>query len=249
MKLQTNRRILGVVLLTLVFGGLPSVSHGQEAETSVLASRIIDQDVYDAKPQLIGEVDDIVIRRSGRVKKLTVEFGGFLGIGDKLVAVSFKKFNLKTGGIYLDATAQELEKMPEFNYYRKGLVPEYYYSRVRPYQGPYDYPLGYPQGPYGPRSLVPPDEWAFSPRSFLASVVLDRRVINEDGQDIGIVKDLLINRKNNMVAKVIISSEGILGNDTYVEVPYKPLGFTPYGVVYDITPAKLKEMPKYSYPE
>jgi hypothetical protein len=43
------------------------------------------------------------------------------------------------------------------------------------------------------------------------------------------------------VEKIIISSVEILGKDIHVALPYKPLGFTPYGLIYDIMPGRLKD--------
>ncbi|MFW6115060.1 MAG: PRC-barrel domain-containing protein [Thermodesulfobacteriota bacterium] len=169
---------------------------------------------------------------SGRIKKLTVEFGGFLDIGDKLVAVAFKNTSMKNGGIALEAAEQELEKRQEFNYYENNLRPEYYY---RPSPRAYGRPYNYLRQPYsysyqGPPSHYPyeaPSRYqrgypgrqemlyglALSPSRFLASVVMDRRLINEEGKNIGWVEDLIIDRKNNNVEKIVLSSLEIIGED------------------------------------
>jgi hypothetical protein len=241
MKSGIRGGVVGLAAFILFFGMVPADLQAQEDGTQIMASRIIDAAVYDEKQQQIGEVDDLILRRSGRVKKLTVEFGGFLDMGDTLVAVSFKRFGLKNGDVTLDATKQQLQKRSEFNYYRHGLRPGYYY-RARPYAGPYYYPPpGYYYGPNAQNPPVEPYEWAFSPSRFLASVVMNRRLINEEGKDIGRVKDLLINRKDNKVEKIILFSEEILGEKVYAGLAYEPLGFTALGLVYDISPGKLKD--------
>ena len=243
-----NKWIVGFLLLIPLLAGFPVMSLGLENESLLLASRIIDRDVYDGKQKLIGEVDDIIIRRSGKVKKLTVEFGGFLDIGDKLVALPFKNISLKDGKVAVEATEQELEKRAGIDYFRQGLRPDYYY-RPRPYTGRYWYP---PPGPYyGPHMDGPtfdPAEWAFSPARFLASALLNRRLINEEGKALGRIKDLVIDRKNNKVEKIVLSSIHILGEEIYVALPYEPPGFTAYGLVYEIAPAKLKDF-IYPYEE
>lgn len=96
---------------------------------------------------------------------------------------------------------------------------------------------------------MPPEKWSFSPARFLASTVIDRRLTNEAGEDIGWLEDLLINPKNNTVEKIIISSEDILGENTRAALPFRPLVFSGYGlVVYDISPAEIKNMPTFTYP-
>ena len=266
MNTGTNKAIVAFLFLFLLLLGFPPGSQAQEGEALVLASQIIDQDVYDENQKLIGEVDDMIIRRSGKVKKITVEFGGFLDIADKLVAIAFKNTSMKNGGIALEATEEDLEKWQEFNYYESNLRPEYYYrprSRAyggRYYGGPYGSPYGRPypysyRGRYGyrpgysyPGAQEMPYEFALSPSRFLASVVMDRRLINEEGKDIGSVEDLIINRKNNDVEKIVLSSLDIMGEDVYVALPYEPMGFTAYGLVYDITPKELKDF-IYPYKE
>ena len=51
---------------------------------------MIDRDVYDKNDKLIREVEDIIIRRSGKIKKLIIEYGKFLDIADRLVSPNFK---------------------------------------------------------------------------------------------------------------------------------------------------------------
>lgn len=237
MTRATNQRIAGLACILLLLLAFPV----QAEEQGVLASRILDHDVLDGNGKLIGEVDDIVIRRSGTVKKLTVEFGGFIDIADTLAAVNFKNCEVKNGKVALDATQEQLRKKPEYSYFSQGLRPEYYY-RARPYAGPRHYP---PRGyPYGPHNENPPMEyyrWAFSPSRFLASTVINRPLINEGGKPIGRVQDLLINQKGHSIEKIILFSEDILGEDVYVALSYQPLGFTGYGLVYDIRPRELKE--------
>ena len=249
MDLRLYRAIAGCLFLALLFLGSPADSQAQEKEAGVLASKIIDQDVYDENQKLIGEVDDIIIRRSGRAKKVTVEFGGFLDMGDKLVAVSCKNFTMKNGKVILEAALQQLKKRPEFYYFRRGLRPGYY-CRTRPYSRPwpYRYRSRYSYGPHVQRRPMKPYEWAFSPSRFLASVVIDRRLINEKGKEIGRVKDLLIDRGDNKVENIIISSVDIMGEDIYIALPCEPLSFTAFGLVYDISQGQLKDF-IYPYEE
>ena len=93
MKLNT-RALLGVWVISFIVV-LSAGAEQQEGATSILASQIIDHDVIDANQELIGEVDDIIFKRSGKAKTLTVDFGGFLDTGDKLVALPFKRFSMK----------------------------------------------------------------------------------------------------------------------------------------------------------
>jgi sporulation protein YlmC with PRC-barrel domain len=255
--------IVPIVLLSLsilVTGGFRTAM-GREKAPTRLATAILDQDVYDSTGNLIGEVEDVIIKRSGKAKKLLVEFGGFFDIGDKLVSLPFSRFDFKDGDIALEVTEEELDKRPEFHYGEEGLRP-YYYRRARPATRPGDYhdrrsPGNYPYPPPGPYSYgyrherpdsyppANPEDFIYTPSRFLASSVIQRRIINDEGKSIGRVQDLVINKADNTVEKIVLFSENILDEEVYVALAYQPLGFNDYGVVYDIQPEELK---KFIYP-
>jgi PRC-barrel domain len=50
------------------------------------------QDVYDPNNNKIGEVMDVLLDKSGKVTSLIIGVGGFLGAGEKDVAVPFDAF-------------------------------------------------------------------------------------------------------------------------------------------------------------
>src|SRR6202040_2665834 len=53
------------------------------------ASKVIGADVYDRDNKKLGDVQDVVLDKSGRVAAVVVNVGGFLGMGTKNVAVKF----------------------------------------------------------------------------------------------------------------------------------------------------------------
>ncbi|MCF8131270.1 MAG: PRC-barrel domain-containing protein, partial [Deltaproteobacteria bacterium] len=134
-------------------------------------------------------------------------------------------------------------KKKNFDYYQHGLLPAYYYQG-RPYPGGFPPRKRYSYTPY-PERHVDLYRLSFSPSPYLASVVMDRRLIDEDGREIGQVKDLLIDFKKKQITKIILASIRLLGKDIYVAIPYKPLKFAEQGVVYEELPGSLKD---YIYP-
>jgi sporulation protein YlmC with PRC-barrel domain len=54
-------------------------------------SRFLGLDVYGADNQKIGDVDEILVDRQGRVQGFVVGVGGFLGIAQKNVAIPFNQ--------------------------------------------------------------------------------------------------------------------------------------------------------------
>ena len=249
-RLWNNTKwVLGIVI-GASFLMLPLSSGAQGKGEFILASKIIDQRIFNEQGMEIGEIDDLVIRRSGKIKKVTLQVGGFLDVGDKLIAMPFSKVRVEDRKILVSATQEQLEAKPEFDYYNRGLRPGYHYRRpyARNYRY-YHYPLPYYYGqqPYPEERGEEPYPWTFSPGRFLASTIVDRDVINEERLPLGEVEDLIIDIKNRKVWKIIISAEDIRGEDSPVAVEYEPIGFTPVGIVYDISQKKVRSLPKYLY--
>lgn len=54
--------------------------------------------VYGANNENVGDIRDILLERDGRVAALIVGVGGFLGIGEKSVALPFDAFEFMAAG-------------------------------------------------------------------------------------------------------------------------------------------------------
>ncbi len=80
------------------------------------------QDVYDQSNTKIGQIMDVLVGQDGQVSALIVGVGGFLGAGEKDVAVSFNtvKAAMKDNKIYLtmNTTKDALKSAPGFKYDR-----------------------------------------------------------------------------------------------------------------------------------
>jgi sporulation protein YlmC with PRC-barrel domain len=78
------------------------------------------QTVYDPSDNKIGEVMDVLLAPDGHTTALIVGVGGFLGAGEKDVAVPFSaiKHTMKDKKIYLtmDATKDDLKAAPGLKY-------------------------------------------------------------------------------------------------------------------------------------
>jgi sporulation protein YlmC with PRC-barrel domain len=78
------------------------------------------QDIYDPSDSKIGKIDDVLVSGSGQVNAVMVGVGGFLGVGEKDVAVPFTavKQTTKNNKTYLtmDATKDALKSAPGFKY-------------------------------------------------------------------------------------------------------------------------------------
>ena len=94
------------------------------------------QDVYDPSDNKIGEVMDVLVDREGKVTALIVGVGGFLGAGEKDVAVPFnavhattKSNNSNNGNkwyLVMNSSKDTLKNAKGFKYDRNAMtwVPE-----------------------------------------------------------------------------------------------------------------------------
>jgi sporulation protein YlmC with PRC-barrel domain len=78
------------------------------------------QAVYDPKETKIGDIDDVLVDKDGRITALIIGVGGFLGVGEKDVAVPFSavkgtKKNDKWW-LTLNETKDSLKKAVGFKY-------------------------------------------------------------------------------------------------------------------------------------
>jgi sporulation protein YlmC with PRC-barrel domain len=80
------------------------------------------QNVYDPSDQKIGEIKDVLITKDGKVGAFIVAVGGFVGMGEKDVAVPFEdvKGVKKNDKWYLtmQANKDELKSAPGLKYDR-----------------------------------------------------------------------------------------------------------------------------------
>jgi sporulation protein YlmC with PRC-barrel domain len=87
---------------------------------SVTVTDWYKQNVYDPQNSKIGEVMDVLVSPDGKVSSLIVGVGGFLGAGEKDVAVDFGaiKRTTKNNSIYLtmNTTKDALKSAPGFKY-------------------------------------------------------------------------------------------------------------------------------------
>ena len=79
-------------------------------------TRFYKQSVYDPAKDKIGTVDDVIVNDRGQISGLIIGVGGFLGVGEKDVAVAFNavQAEMKDGAWYLtlDTTKDALKSAP-----------------------------------------------------------------------------------------------------------------------------------------
>ena len=88
------------------------------------------QNVYDPQDNKIGEIMDVLVDREGKATALIIGVGGFLGAGEKDVAVPFSAVQVKSKNnkpyLVMNATKDHLRSAKGFKYDRNALnwMPE-----------------------------------------------------------------------------------------------------------------------------
>ena len=99
-------------------GTAPAYMVGQSA-TQIMVSDYLDKTVYGPADQSIGEIKNLVIdQTTGQVTDVVLGVGGFLGMGEKDVAIPFKDLKVAMRGgkswFAVGASKDELKNAPDF---------------------------------------------------------------------------------------------------------------------------------------
>jgi sporulation protein YlmC with PRC-barrel domain len=90
---------------------------------AILKSRelagVLGKEVRSATGENMGRIVDVVVDRTGQVRAAVIDFGGFLGVGSRKIAVdwdavSFPRPDDKAGRVILDFTRDQLKAGPEY---------------------------------------------------------------------------------------------------------------------------------------
>jgi|HubBroStandDraft_6_1064221.scaffolds.fasta_scaffold386485_2 hypothetical protein len=80
---------------------------------------ILGKEVRSATGENMGRIVDVVVDRSGQVRAAIIDFGGFLGVGSRKIAVDWNALHFprpgdKAGRVTLEFTRDQLKAGPEY---------------------------------------------------------------------------------------------------------------------------------------
>ncbi|MBV9954340.1 MAG: PRC-barrel domain-containing protein [Pseudolabrys sp.] len=94
-----------------------------QASTEWRASKIVGAPVYSTDNRKIGDVNDLLLAPAGGIHAAVIGVGGFLGVGEKNVAVPFAALQITRRAnsdaverITINLTQQQLQDAPRFSY-------------------------------------------------------------------------------------------------------------------------------------
>ena len=109
---NVSAQIAGSTTPGMAVEELQTIARGWSATKQMLG-----KPVYNAKNEKVGDVDDLIIAPDSASSYAIIGVGGFLGLGERQVAVPANHLKHTEGRIVLpDATKEALQAMPSFQY-------------------------------------------------------------------------------------------------------------------------------------
>ena len=179
---------------------------------AVLASNLLGKQVYtsaDADAESVGDINDVVMDQNGNTEWVIVGVGGFLGMGEKEVALSIEQVDwVERDGervVITNMTKAQLEAAAEFN--RDALNDD---DKYQPFQ--------FSWTDEGKKRLDMLKSWDWEHSSMMqvayedlsADALIGTRVKDPNNDDIGEVGDVLLTEKGEVTA-YIVDVGGFLG--------------------------------------
>lgn len=98
-----------------------------QSATQMMASQYIGQTVKGPSGKELGDINNLVMNSDGNVEAAVIGVGGFLGVGEKNVAIPFENITQKTDEngelfILVNLSKQQLETAPVFKSTEPGLM-------------------------------------------------------------------------------------------------------------------------------
>jgi len=91
------------------------------------AEGILGKEVRSSADENMGRIVDIIVDRSGQVRAAVIDFGGFLGVGSRKIAVdwgvlNFSAPNEKRDIVTIELTREQVKTAPEYKDKRAVIV-------------------------------------------------------------------------------------------------------------------------------
>jgi sporulation protein YlmC with PRC-barrel domain len=80
------------------------------------ASKMIGSTVYDVQNRNIGSVKELILGKDGKIDKVVLDVGSFLGMGGKYVAVPLSDIKTDNNRLTLDRSKEQLQQMAEYRF-------------------------------------------------------------------------------------------------------------------------------------
>lgn len=93
----------------------PVLAAAAPSRLEMQASELIGTDVINASGETIGELKDLIFdARDGEIRSAVIEYGGWLGVGERAVALPAGPLTQRGNSLVFDVTEEALRNAPNF---------------------------------------------------------------------------------------------------------------------------------------
>lgn len=82
------------------------------------ATSVLGRTVRDPAGDTIGRITDVLVDQNGQPRAAVIDFGGFMGVGDRRIAVVWRALHFQPaseqGKILLEMTADQIKAIPSY---------------------------------------------------------------------------------------------------------------------------------------
>lgn len=204
-------------------------------EAGLRATEFMDYTLINSQGENLGEVEDLMVGlQSGRLTYAILSFGGFLDLGENVVAIPLNVLNFNNidridQTLTFDIDEEMIQNAPSFN------------------------PNAWPDAS-DPRwddditNYWEANAVATGPKALRASDLIGYNVINAQGEDLGDVEDLMIGLNSGRVKYAVLSFGGFLGlGDKLFAVPLSSMQFSfdEEALIFDVPQEMLENAPGF----
>lgn len=214
-------------------------------------ARLVGRTVRNAAEESIGEITSVVIARDGSVSSVIVGVGGFLGVGQREVAIRWQDLQIRENGavVHTNVTREQLAALPAYQYapnQRPGVIAFPATLNAPALNAPM---AAAPATPATPATAAPVAAAALAAGGMSANDIIGSSVRSPANEAIGRVYDILLDR-TGAARSLVVSSGGMLGiGDRRVELPYSEVRLVREGstlsIVSRLTAAQIAQVAEY----
>ena len=210
---------------------------------SVNAEKMIGRTVVNSNNEKVGDVESVLIDSDGRARYVVVGVGGFLGVGERDVAIRWDALSFadNTDKVIVNATKDQLSALPAHRFPDpswKGKV--------------YAYDNDLRDNPYlrdSAETTMAPTGSAPATNAVDTRKLIGRNIKNGSNDEVGAINSVLIDKIGN-VKYVVVGVGGLFGfGQKQVALAWDALTITENGekVTANVTKEQLKALPEYRY--
>ena len=122
-RLSVNILAVAGLLMAASISALPALAaDNMQTAEELRTSKLVGSKVYNNADENIGSIEDIILKPDGSMDEVVLSVGGFLGMGDKYVAVPFSDLKFTRDGSSLKivtlATKDSLKALPAYQFFK-----------------------------------------------------------------------------------------------------------------------------------